>query len=646
MFALLLLTLLQAEPAPTDQALIYFNARMALREGQAMEALKLWLLRNAVEAERGQVSAYDGDFHSIAWAALAELGLCQDGLPKDESGVGLWPLALHNWVIRSMRRPPPALGASPFLAFGFSRQQRFVSIHDVLEVNELRTLRFHPSGCLGLGLQLRAHPPSRLGLIPLLFQAAKPWRVRLSDKQVTARLLRELLREALKSLFPERIIGRGLIEARIFDLNLRLARLASRGAKQAQRQLKRRGRQSGLSKKELAESSEKPLHKIIPADSEEGRILRESLSWSVDEWMSMSSARRQLLFAHTTRMVTEESASVQALKLAIIDRLIEARQGKELQSWIAYLSAPDSRGLIWRGDRGRQILSLDQETGFQERAVIALHRGLDFLSAGELPEAIRTMAQALRWAETSRAAEEVRRLSRRWLCFLASQFRVTDELFSMLRSVVPRGDYALLLEDQLWHAALGADERSFERCVHHKQGWGALNQRIELLRPLAKGEQERFSGNITGALAESPYASMRFLRQLIERLQGQEFEVRARHLPMLRRLKKLLEEQLQETADKKQGGRAAESLIIQVRATIEGLGSISPQLSEGDKAQALSPDHELFAGSLRLAPSDPLPWPFKVIEPRAPSVFSPISLRPEEWRVESGALIFGWRLTE
>ena len=33
---------------PTEQTLVYYNARMALREGHALEAIKLWFLRNVI----------------------------------------------------------------------------------------------------------------------------------------------------------------------------------------------------------------------------------------------------------------------------------------------------------------------------------------------------------------------------------------------------------------------------------------------------------------------------------------------------------------------------------------------------------------------------------------------------------------------
>jgi len=60
----------------------------------------------------------------------------------------------------------------------------------------------------------------------------------------------------------------------------------------------------------------------------------------------------------------------------------------------------------------------------------------------------------------------------------------------------------------------------------------------------------------------------------------------------------------------------------------------------------MGPRHEAFAGNVRLAPGDPLPWPFKAPEPEAPSPFTPLRLIPVEWRAPDGALVFGWRLTE
>ena len=67
------------EREPTDAELIYYNARLALRDDAADEAVKLWLLRNAHNDLTDKVSRFDEDFRSVSWVAMGELGLCQDG---------------------------------------------------------------------------------------------------------------------------------------------------------------------------------------------------------------------------------------------------------------------------------------------------------------------------------------------------------------------------------------------------------------------------------------------------------------------------------------------------------------------------------------------------------------------------------------
>ena len=625
---MLLLALTLLATAPSDQSLVYYNARLALREGRSAEVVKLWLLRNAVESRTGKVSAHDGDFRSVTWAAMGDLGLCQDGYPKDDQGAGLWPLAQHNWLVRNMRRPPPPPGASPFKAFDVGRQQRHVSIHDVLDATELKAARFHRGSCW-------LH-------LSLLVSVGESWSATAADKRVTARLLRHLLRQSLTTL-RSNIVGRSVIKARIFDLNLRLAGLQERAARRARIRTAREARRSGLSRTELATGVEP--EPSVPPDSEEGRILRDSLSWSAAEWLAMSPGRRQFLFAHAAR-TAETADGIRPLILAVLDRLIEARRGAEVESWIAHLGATDdaTRALVWDGDRGRRLLALDRESGFRGRAVVALHRGVAELSAGRLPDALRSLAHAVKWAEGARAGEAVRNLSRRWLSFVASRFRVTDELFAMLRSVVPRADYSAVLEDQLWHAALRADAASFDRCVRYQVGRGALVRRAQLLRPLAHGDPTTFSDALAERLAESPHATLRFLRTFLERLQAQALDIRATHLPTLRALQAQLEAEVERGLRTRRATRGADALLAEVRAVIEGLAPAAANVPDADAHHTLSPEHEVYAGTLRVAPSDPLPWPFRVAPVEAPPAFTPIELRPEEWRTADGARVFGWRL--
>ena len=88
-----------ALPAQTQ---VFYNARLALRDGKPENVLRLWLLHNSLR-QRGLASPLDAEFRSAVWVALGELGLCPDGFPRDDQGARLWAVALHNEVIAAAR---------------------------------------------------------------------------------------------------------------------------------------------------------------------------------------------------------------------------------------------------------------------------------------------------------------------------------------------------------------------------------------------------------------------------------------------------------------------------------------------------------------------------------------------------------------
>lgn len=622
---LLALAWLLVTPAPTpDPALgvqtrIYYNARMALRDGRASDVLKLWLLRNTVRYEQRRISAHDADFRSVTWAALGALGLCQDGLPVDSAdagGAGLWPLAQHNWLVREMRRPPAESGGAPFDAFPLGLQQRFVSLSDVLDAEELQRVQFDRMGCT-----------ARLWLLSQIPEASLFAERR--DRRANTLILRHLLRDAQSSLDATRVIGRSALAARIFDLDLRLVALKSRTARQADRQRRRTQKRLGLAEDTTA-------RRFAP-DSEPGRILKASLRWPAEEWLTLSSQRRQFLIGHAIRHLDEAQAA-EPLLIEVIDALIAQKEGGEVQSWIAHLTAkadPADRAIIWQGERGARLLGLDAETGFTERGAIALHRGTHALATGRLDDALALFAKAMAWADDSGQADAVRTLARRWLSFVASRFRVTDALLDMLQTALPRADLRAVLDDQIWHATLQADEPSFQRIMQRINRRGAGRRRAEWMLPLAKGDADGFVAVLRPELRESPHQVLRFLQTYLARLQGQRLSVRQAHRPILLRVRPWLAV-LASGRGKQSGLRRAGERVSEIDALLDGLS--------GAVGDAVDPGRRVFAGSLRVAPSDPLPWPFRVAAVRAPPVFTPIELRPIEWRDAQGALVFGWRV--
>lgn len=602
---------------PSTQTLVYYNARIALREGRPADALRLYLLRNAIESSTRKVSGHDADLQSTAWAALGMLGLCQDGLARDVEGAGLWPLAQHNWLVYAIRRPEAIEPGSPFDAFFIRKQQRFVSMIDVLDAEELRNVRFGRLGCFARYRLLNAAGQS-------IFAERR-------DRIANAYVLRHLLRKGLDGLNAERVVGRAALGARIFDLDLQIVALEARKARKERRAQGRTARRLGV--------SEANGSIAFGADTEPGRILRESLTWPAAEWMTLSSQRRQFLLGHALKAMGDDEidARGRALLLAVIDRLIAQKAGAEVQSWIAHATAGDDPALkqqIWGGARGRALLALDAQTGFKERGAIALHRGVHALSSGALPEALRAFAESMRWAESSRKGEVVRGLARRWLSYVASRFQVTEALLDMLQTVLPRTDLRAVIDDQVWHAALQADRPSFERATRRIARRGASRRRSARLAPLAAGDVEGFLKMLDDGFVDAPNQSLRFVQRYLERLQVQDGATRRQHRPLLDRLRRRMA-LLADPGAGRRGLRRARSNITLLDAIVEGLDAV---------AGGLDPDSPVFAGSVRVAPSDALPWPFVVAEAQAPPVFTPIDLRPIEWRDAQGARVFGWRV--
>ncbi len=625
----LALLLHAAPPEPGTGELVFYNARLALRRKQPDEALRLWLLRNGLK-DLGQPTPHDADFRSAVWAGMGALGLCTDGFPKDDlGGAGLWPVALHNWLLVAARGPPPALRA-PFDAFEVGRQQRQISLHDVLSAAELRTVTFSPTDCWR-------------GKLQLLDDGAWPF-TDLTDRLVSGRLMREQLARALTTLDRRKVRGLSALQARIFDLDLALAKLQRRKADQAGSVARQKARGLGVS--EAGAQEVKAAAAAWPAESPQGRFLRDTLSWRAEDWLALSPQRRLALFGLARRFAADPQETA-PLVLSIIDALVARGEGTEVESWIGFLEAHGAsarRDALVQGERGDRLLALDPSAHFNERAVVALHRGVALVQTGQTQEALRAFAYALSRSDESRDSAVVAAISRRWLSYVLSRHQSDDQLVLNLAALVPAPELGAILEDLLWSAALRADAASFERVAARLKSRGDVAVRAEKLRLLAQGKAGVLVTQLRDVGKQEPYSTLRFIRLALERLEAEEASVRAANQPLLLRLQEVLSELTGALERSKSQQRVAEELLARVQSLLEGLRQLA--LTPADKARALAPAHEAFAGNIRLAPADPLPWPFSAPEVEAPSAFVPLVLVPEEWRGERGALVFGWRVTE
>ncbi|MFY0523578.1 hypothetical protein ACN28I_10480 [Archangium gephyra] len=362
--------------------------------------------------------------------------------------------------------------------------------------------------------------------------------------------------------------------------------------------------------------------------------------------MALNRERRLFLFARA-QPLSKDPVALQKLMFGIIDELILRKDGKELEAWIGFVGASDStelRGALTSGERGKRLLELDESTGFRERSVVALHRGVGFLEAGELQESLRSFAYTMQQAETSREAAVTLGLARRWLSYVLSRYETNDEVVATLKALVPRQEYNQVIEDLVWRAALRADDRSFERITRTARRGGSFDSTVERLRPLSQGKPGELATRLRDALAQEPSSVLRFVRQLIENIEAEDADVRRANVPTLKGVLEVLRPLSGESRTSKSQSRTAEELMDRTQSILDGLSHLDDSVS--GNARALSLTRSTFAGSIRLAPADPLPWPFKPPVPEAPSVFTPIVLEPVEWRDAKGALVFGWRLTE
>ncbi len=465
----------------------------------------------------------------------------------------------------------------------------------------------------------------------------------LQDKLSTGPFLKRLLQKSLKTLVREKVMSVSAIEARIFDLDLAITQLRERKAKREGTLAKQVAKKAGVS--DVGAQEAKDAAMVFPKDSPQAKFLRRTLRWPVSDWLTLNPQRRLFLFAKA-KPFSADVKSTDPLMLGLIDAMIEKKEGSELEKWLGNFDAKDGlrKRTLVLGDRGKRLLELAPETGFRERAVVAMHRGVGFLEAGQLQEALRSFAYAMGHADESSAGDVVLPLSRRWVSYVLSKYETTPEVIATLKALVPRQEYNAVIEDLIWRAALRADERSFELVVNSTQRGGALDAKVIKLRMLAQGKQGALATVLRDAAVDEPHITLRFGKQLLEKLEAEDVDVRRANVPLLKLLNHVYDSLIGKPGAAKAQARTAEDLVARAQGMLEGLSLFDHSVT--GKARELSPRQETFAGNIRLAPSDPLPWPFDVPTAEAPSAFTPLILKPVEWKDDEGVLVFGWKVSD
>lgn len=622
---------------------LFANARLQLRDRTPQGALRLWLVHNTL-ADSGLRPTHDGDFASVVWAALGETGLCPDGFPDDVHGAGLWPLALHNWLLKNMNKSAQEL-PDAWSAFAGGMQQRPVSLFDVLSTEELGAVRFTRGRCLG----------------PWLWQVRSPnpaW-PDLDDRLVVGAMMRDLLVAAETSLVRTKVEGTALLAVRRFDLETALVRLEAAKRREQTSTMDQVLRAAGVSSEGRFTLSQQ--REAAFGVSAGALLWRKAMQWPASEWLSLSTQRRLSLFREADVGLNDWVARERVI-LNMIDANAARNNGPELSSWLGFAGRAKRRHVdskndasdneldedrarllkaIVEGERGERLLGV--EGGFRERSVVALYRGVAFLKAGDTMQALRSFAFALGHADESVAAEEVHGLSRRWLAFVLAQFAADDEVLAVLDRFVPPVDHAAVVETLLWRAALHGDTKSYDKLLAEAQRrrQTTLITLGKRLAPLAAGDLTALWAQVTTDQSDS--AILRFIERLLDQLALETVDVRANHRDTLAGMVQLLNEQHERATPSQL--RRLERVRDRAITLRNDVGDFD--LSVAGRVQMNAPGAEAYAGSVRLAPADPLPWPFAVPSTTPPNPFTPIALTPVEWRASpKGELVFGWSIHE
>lgn len=590
--------------APSDDAFrrVFFNARLALREERNSDAVKLWLLNHSLSLDKQQASAYQADFRSVLWASYERMGWCPDGLlSDDEGGAGIWPLAAANILLRNltMRRFDKKAPIEGLDWFKKGEQSRPIAVTDFLSARELKTVKFSPRPCETFEKMKRTYGAAG------------------ANRTKFAHELLYYLYLAQKHIDEDKIVSFAPIEARVLDTLLYF----------------------------LDQGERSPTAGSYEADA--NRLLTDASNWAPDEWYDLQSERRTFLFSRASDHM--EDAHRTEVILFMIDALIADKKGDELKKWIAFLEAAESpklRELVWQGERGKRLLLLTPEDGFTERGVVAWHRGIDFLSRGNLRESLRSLGLAIRYGDESSEVEAIRMGARRWISYIAGYYEVNDTLMATLKEVLPYEDFSAVLQDLLWRSILRFDSKSFDKLQQYVNTRSAAAARFEQFDTMAKGKLTQFFAGIRKLFREEPTLAGRYLRTYLDELEKEDASVRLSHRTLLGELQLELT-RLSKEQDTR--GRRKNRFVLELLVRIDGILRGLPHRAERSRDEAiraLNPNATIFAGNVRVPPKDAVPWPFVTGDLRAPSIFQPFRIEPVEWRDAKNDIVFGWRVRE
>ena len=598
---------IRANKDRADFAMILRQMRRSIENIKNADVMRWWLARGALEAQ-GRTNDLIVPMTSALWVAAGATGACIENYPYDNSGAGIWPVAMHNYLVHNINinRSKGETLQNQFQFFKKSKQSRLISYDDLLNSVELKSFITRSGSCA-----------ARSNILQNLERLNTDYKDANNRTTIAVSMLHFLMR-ARETINAEFVMSNSLIEARIFDLKLYLAS-----------QKKGKGG--------------RPM-----TAPEKAELLQLASKWNVSDWMSLRAERRLFLYSQIADSIADYETK-QKIILGIIDALISEKKGTEISDWVAFLNATEyeQKKVIWDGQRGDRLLGLGAESGFTHRGVVALHRGVYFFQAGDVREALRSFSLAIKYSDESAQPQPVRLAARRWLSYVAGSYDVKPELVAVLKEVLPREDFNIILQDLVWRSALHFDNKSFDSLMKFASGQAAWTARLQRLVSLSRGKVREFNSELNASLNEDPYASSKFITELFDHIESEEIKIRKDLNPVLLALQGQFLSMQADPEKGKSSSRFLSEALIRCDALLKGSTQGGAVLKTArENIRSLNPKAVVFAGSVRLAPTDILPWEFlqRTFEP--PSVFLDIGIFPAELVAKNMDNIPGWKFQE
>lgn len=558
------------------------SAKSALNEKNYDDVIKLWLIHNGIKSQLEK--AQYGELITLTWYAASRLGICPQNLPKDELGAGLWSIVVHNYIIspRKTKGIQDRYGIGKLRSFTKGKQYRKIDLNDVISPEELGTIRMKSGHC----------DISDLIVSGVDLDTAGRKRNQYFNSN-TAVVLKDLLSYAQKNIATPNIIGKSVINARLFLIGLYLVKNNS--------------------------------NKLPQIESFLAKTKRKLLGFTADDWASLPYEIQFALFPSALETI-EHRDKRQQLILGIIDRLIALKKGESVEGFIAFLDAqsdPLLKRKIWNETRSNGLLALDRErTGFKGRSIIAWHKAVEYYDKGDLEGAFKYFSLALEFAGENPKEELIKRRIKNWISRILSEYRFDRRVIDFLYSYLKTTELREIEKELIWKAAIYQEPYFFKKVKNRKSRYRSMNRSMVYLNLLGTKRETQLIQLIHRT--KNIRLPMKFFQAYIDRLTQESFDIHRKNISFLGSVVNVLESWSKQYPRKRD----------EIKKILTNCDAILKNFNRDKRVgKALLRDFDsrspISLGAINIMTRNAIPWEFEKPDVKGINIFEPIDIKVE-----------------